>query len=521
MEALWIALAFVLGLLFRQVGLPPLVGYLVAGFVLKMLGEESGEFLEAVAHAGVLLLLFGVGLKLRLKSIVQPEVWGTGLCHLVISGGVLGIGLHVLGDLPWPTALALGTTLGFSSTVVAAKVLEQKRELRSFHGRVAIGILIVQDLVAVAMLSFSGDHSISPWAFGLLGLPLLQPLVRRLLHVSGHDELLVLFGLVLALVIGGSGFEHLGLSSELGALVLGALLAGHPKAAELSDALWGLKEALLVGFFLQIGLAGLPSLEAVGVAIGLALLLPLKMALFFFVLIRFKLRARSSFLTGLALMSYSEFALIVAGFSVSNGTLSPDWLVLLAITIALSFAIAAPFNRVAHQLYERFESRLLEHELPERHPDEQPISLGNSHVLILGMGEIGTAAYDFFCQRQERVAGLDSDPGKVETHLQAGRRVLYGDAEDPGFWHTLKLGGIKAVILTAPETEVAVITATQLRRRGYRGLIGAIGTFSDEAQAVLDAGADKVFMAQEEAGVGLAGHVWEALDEKRKRTTST
>ncbi|MCB1778469.1 MAG: cation:proton antiporter, partial [Candidatus Competibacteraceae bacterium] len=178
--------------------------------------------------------------------------------------------------------------------------------------------LIIQDLAALVLMTVAGVGAPSLWALLVLGLPLLQPLVMKLLDWSGHDELLVLYGLALVLLVGGLGFEHLGLSSELGALLLGVLLASHSRAMELSKALWSLKEVLLVGFFLQIGLEGWPSLATLGGALLLALLLPLKAALFFFILTAFRLRARTAFLTALALASYSEFALIVVKFMVGN-----------------------------------------------------------------------------------------------------------------------------------------------------------------------------------------------------------
>ncbi|MDG4584217.1 MAG: cation:proton antiporter, partial [Candidatus Competibacter sp.] len=195
MDAFWLALAFFLGLLFRYLGLPSLVGYLAAGFVLNALGQEGSELLERIAHAGVLLLLFSVGLKLRIKSLTRPEVWGGGVLHLAVSGVLLGLGLLATLMLPLGQALLLATTLGFSSTVLAAKSLEEKAELRAFHGRVAIGILIIQDLAALLLMTVAGVGAPSPWALLVLGLPLLQPLVMKLLDWSGHDELLVLYGL--------------------------------------------------------------------------------------------------------------------------------------------------------------------------------------------------------------------------------------------------------------------------------------------------------------------------------------
>ena len=510
-EALWITLAFALGLSFRQLGLPPLVGYLAAGFALNAIGSvleqhlDGGETLKHLAHIGVLLLLFTVGLKLRLKNVFQPEVLGGSLIHLAVVSTLFTAVFIAVSGLGWQQALLLATALGFSSTVIAAKVLESKRELRAFHGRVAIGILVMQDLAALAILSIAGGHVPSLWALWVLALPLLIPVLHRLFNIIGHDELLVLMGLLLALVVGGLGFEKVGLSAELGALLLGALLANHARAQELAKALWGIKEIFLIGFFLQIGMSGLPTWDALLIAALFILLLPIKTVLFFFILLRFKLRARSAFLTSLSLSSYSEFGLIVAA------VLLPDWTVTLALTVALSFVIAAPLNRVAHQLYEALEQRLLPFELADRHPDEQPVSLGMAQILIMGMGQLGTAAYDFLRGRDERIAGLDADPGKVARHLNEGRRVLYADAEDPGFWQGLKMDHVKAVILSVNDTEAKVNATRQLRNRGYQGLILTSSLYRDEAEAITAAGADQAFLAYSEAGVGLAEHAWQAL----------
>ena len=233
MLAVWIGCAFALGSLVRLVGLPPLVGFLAAGFILSAFGIESSSALEEISHLGVLLLLFTVGLKLRLRNLLQPEVWGTAIIHLVVSIVLFGVAINAVADLPPAAVVTLAAALGFSSTVLAAKVLEGKRELRAFHGRVAIGILIVQDLFAVALLAVNGDHSLSPWAFLLLGLPLIRPIVGWLLDASGHQELLVLYGALLAVAVGGYGFELVGLSPELGALVLGTMLSDHVRANEL------------------------------------------------------------------------------------------------------------------------------------------------------------------------------------------------------------------------------------------------------------------------------------------------
>ncbi len=256
MELAWVGAAYGLGLLASRFGLPPLVGYLGAGFALWGFGYQDSRLLGEIADVGVLLLLFTVDLRLRFASLVRREVLGVGGIHLMLFALLLGLITLLLG-MSTDAALFVGVGLAFSSTVLAVKLLDDRRELSTFHGRVAVGILVLQDLVAVGLLAYAGVKNPTPWALLLLALPLLRPVVGWILEKSGHDELLLLYGLGLALG-GASLAQSLGVSPELGALLMGAALAGHPQTSELSRTLWGLKEAFLVAFFLDIGLMAYP-----------------------------------------------------------------------------------------------------------------------------------------------------------------------------------------------------------------------------------------------------------------------
>ena len=506
-EASWIAFAFVLGLAARSVGLPPLIGYLGAGFTLAGFGEHFGvgpldsEILAHLAHLGVLLLLFTVGLKLKPSNLLRREVIGGGLLHFAVSSLLVLPVIQFALDLSWRESLLLAIALSFSSTVLAAKVLEGKRELRAFHGRVAIGVLIIQDLIALVVMSIASGKVPSAWALLVFGLPLLRPLLFRLLDHSGHEELMVLLGLTLALVVGGLGFEYVGLSSELGALAFGAMLAKHKRAIELSNSLWAIKEIFLVGFFLQIGIGGLPDAHAMLFAGAIALLLPLKGALFFFLFLLFRLRARSAFLSAASLTNYSEFGLIVAS------VVLPQWLTPLAITVALSFVFSAQLNRISHPLYDRLAKRLIPLERNTRHPDEQPVSLGDAQILIMGMGRTGRAAYDHLSKQGWRLVSLDSDPVTVEKSSEKGRQVLFADAEDQMFWESLEMNKVEAVILAMNDAEAKVISTRKLRGKGFEGLIVSHAMYEDIAQQIEEAGADRTYLTMSEAGAGLAENV--------------
>jgi predicted Kef-type K+ transport protein len=143
-------------------------------------------------------LLFTVGLHIKLKNIIQSEVLGAGLVHLAASTALF-VPICMYFGFNLEAAIIIIITLGFSSTVLTAKNLESRGELGAYYGRVAIGILIVQDLVAIGIIAYAGGGLPSPWALVLLGLPLLRPIISKLLEVLQRDELVLLMALALAM----------------------------------------------------------------------------------------------------------------------------------------------------------------------------------------------------------------------------------------------------------------------------------------------------------------------------------
>lgn len=504
LEAIWIAVAFVLGIVASGFRLPPLVGYLGGGLALYGFGATGTELMHEIGHIGVLLLLFTVGLHLRLKNILRLEIFGAGVVQLVISA-VLFSAIGVALRLDPVAAVIIGVVLGFSSTVLAAKTLEGKSELEAYHGRTAIGILILQDIVAIVILAFSGLEAPSLWApLLLLLLPLARPLLLRVLVASEHDELLLLYGLLLAL--GGGGlFALLGISSELGALTAGALLGGHPKADELGEKLWGLKEAFLVAFFLEIGLAGMPPVEGVLLALAILLFLPFRAAIYFLLMtLLFKHRARTGFMLAASLTSYSEFALIAGVPAAAAGLIPQSAILVLALVVVLSFVIGAPVSNHANALYAYLEPALKRFEREGKHPDQTPSVTGSARSLVFGMGRTGTAAYDTLLEQDKRPLGFDSDPAKIQQHLREGRRVAYGEAEDPDVWRNQNLAQMETAVLALPDFEARLRAVKALRECGFDGVISTISMFPEEEEPLREAGADLISHPLTEAGFGLA-----------------
>lgn len=525
MDPFSILVAFILGFTATRVGLPPLVGYLIAGFVLNAIGVEGGETINKIADLGIILLLFSIGLKLKIKSLLRPEVWAGASLHMFITVIIFGCGSYLLSlagfsvfrGLSIQLALLVAFALSFSSTVFAVKVLEERGEMASLHGRVAIGILIIQDIFAVLFLTFSTGKIPSPWALAVpVVLFAIRPIIFAVLNRCGHRELLLLCAFLLSLGLGAGGFEWVGLKPDLGALVLGVLVSNHPKSKELADVLLSFKDLFLVGFFLTIGLAGAPTLEALGIAGLLTVACVVKVVLFLLILTRFKLRARTSLLASLSLANYSEFGLVVGFVGVRSGWVGNEWLTIIAIALSITFILASPLNAFAHTIYARYDRRLKPFETKERLPDDQPIDPGDAEVMVFGMGRVGTGAYDYMRDRfGEKVLGIDFDEAVVSMHKEAGRNVIRDDATDPDFWEKSKEAGAKAgirIVLLAMTSHAANIYAAKvLAESGYRGIIAATARFEDQIEELKSVGVNAAFNLFSEAGSGFAEHLCSTL----------
>ncbi|MFT4635869.1 MAG: glutathione-regulated potassium-efflux system ancillary protein KefC [Arenicella sp.] len=513
-----LALAFILGLLFKSVSLPPLVGFLSAGFILNVAGIADQELVQKLADLGITLLLFTVGLKVNLKTLVRPQVWAVTGIHTslitvvfaLILASLAMFGLPVISSLDVRSILLIAFALSFSSTVFVVKALEEKGEMKSLHGRLTIGILIMQDIAAVIFLAMSANKLPSVWALSLFLLIPLRYGLHKILSYLGHGELMILYGFVLAMG-GAEIFELVGMKGDLGALVLGILIAPHVRADEMSKAMLGFKDLFLLGFFLSIGLSGELTWEVALIGAIITPFVFLKSVGFFVLLTAFKLRARTSLLTTINLTNHSEFGLIITAIGVSIGWIGSEWLVIVAIAVSFSFAIAAVLNAKADSLYYRFRPSLDTLQRSERLADDRLLDIGDAAVVIVGMGRVGSSAYDQMHHLYgDKVIGVDIDPAIAKSHQAAGRNVLQGDPTDPDFWervqydHTLEL-----VLLTLPKLNTTLEVVEQLSNASFEGEVAATSRFPDDIESLKQHGVDMTFNIYTEAGVGFATHVSE------------
>lgn len=523
MDIIFLLVAFGFGLIAKFAHLPPLIGFLAAGFVLNALGYENNDSLQMIADLGITIMLFTIGLKLHIKDLTTKSVWLGSLAHM---GLWIALGTFLLAatgavfafeffSISMSTAALVAFAFSFSSTVCVVKILEESGEIKSRHGKLAIGILVMQDIVAVVFLVFATGVVPSIYALCLLLLIPAQPFLHRLLMKSGHGEMLPLTGFIFAF-----GAYHLfslfAVKGDLGALIAGVLLASHPKANELSKALLGFKDLFLIGFFLTIGLTAMPTLSMVAIAVALCVLLLGKFGLFFWLFTKLQLRARTAFLSALLLANYSEFGLIVGAVAVSANLLDAQWLVILALATALSFIFTSVLYRQAHSTFTQHKDKLKVYENPTPLPQDVYPNLACGRILVIGMGRVGKGAfYALHQQMGEQVWGMDADPQKVKDLAAIGKNVIIGDGEDIDLWENLDVSQLQLVLIALPSVEDTINITCQLKQSGYTGKLAAIARYEDEVAPLVDQGVDRVFNFFTEAGLGFAEESiqWAGLQE--------
>ncbi len=527
-DAIWISVAFVLGMLAKKVNLPPLIGFLAGGFLINFAGvTEGGIALDVVADLGVMLLLFTIGLKLNLRSLLSKEIWVTTGLHMIISVLALGsfvfligwIGVYYTTSLSFESSMLIGFALSFSSTVFAVKVLEDKGEMTSFHGRVSIGVLVLQDIIAVIFLSLSKGNYPTLW---VLGLPIYLFIIRwvfiKLLNSVDHGELLTLFGFFGAFVAGAIVFELIGLKPDLGALIMGALIGNHSRSKELSKQMMGFKDFFLIAFFLNIGMTDLPTMTTMIVALILMIAIPFKGLLFMLILTRLNLRARTAWHSALSLSNYSEFGLITGAIGFQLGYIDSQWMIIIALALSFSFLLVSPLNSASHVLFDKYKNILMKLNTNTVHPDDEPVNLGDAKVVICGMGHIGRAAYhQLSSDFGDKIIGIDYDIDVVKKLCDANKNVVWGDSTDSVFWQNVEMKGVDYVLITMDNHASNLNTATAIKHCELDSFsIGAPGHFLDEIVELKEAGVSFVYNYYSRAGAEYASSFLTFVENRKE-----
>lgn len=502
---------------------PLVTGFIAVGILLGPSGLnwiQSADEVHLLGEMGLAVLLFVVGLKLDLRLIRSFGVaaLSAGLGQVVFTAGAGFLLAWGLGMAPL-TALYVSLGLTFSSTIIIVKLLSDKRETDSLHGRLTLGILIVQDLVVVltmvALSVWAGDPRVHPAAqvllavgkgAGMVAVVLFASflvLPRLLLWVGRSTELLVLFAVAWALALAHLG-ATVGLTKEVGAFAAGVSLASTAYRESLASRLVSLRDFLLLFFFLELGsrldLGALSSMALLAVPLSLFVLVgnPL---IVMAVLGAIGYRRRTGLMTGLAIAQISEFSLVLMAMGARLGHVSGDAVGVVTLVGLITFGISPYLILYAQNLYERLAPHLglFERKVPYREDAASAIDARAADVILFGLGRYGSAIAEGLWARGRHVLGVDFDPAAVQAWNARGWPAVYGDAEDPEFALHLPLAGARWVVSSVREPHVNRAIVHAVRHAGYSGNLALSAHTRADAAAANGHAADLLLVPFEDA----------------------
>lgn len=512
--ALILALATAAGLLANKLRQPLIVAFILVGVAVGPVGAgwvSADTTMELLARLGLAILLFLVGLRLDLHMIrsTGPVAVVTGLGQVACTA-VLGYLIALALNLSGISALYVAAALTFSSTIIIVKLLSDKRELDQLHGRITLGILIVQDIVVVLVMialtaygqGSSGGMGAGIAVVALKGLGLLAgiwALTRWVMpwlmpHVARSQELLVLFGVAYAVSVAAFS-EWLGFSSEVGAFLAGVSLASTQFRDALGARLVSLRDFLLLFFFLNLG-AGLDFSEAAGQLVAALILsvfvLIAKPMIVIAIMTVMRYPVRVGFAVGLPLAQISEFSLILASLGVTLGHISGATLSLITVVGLVTIAASTYLTTYSDPIFERCRRWLAVLERTHPRESETAENTDDFDVVLFGLGRFGSHLAERLSGAGHRVLGVDFDVHGVRTHRRKGVAMAFGSAEDLDLLQALPLERAKYVVSAIPVLQTNLALLHGLRQHGFDGIIALTAHTRHDAEQLRAAGVDVV-----------------------------
>lgn len=520
-----------LALLARQ---PLILAFLAAGIVAGPSALDivrDGETVHFLGELGITMLLFLVGLRLDPRELrsLGPVALVIGLAQFALTAG-LGLGLGLLLGLGLVPSLFIAAALTFSSTIIIVKLLSDRRELDTLHGRVAVGVLIVQDMLVILAfmgLSFAGQGEAFSWTE--LGLLILRAAVLvgvawltvRLARMGLIDrlarsrEFLGLAAVAWAVALAAAA-EYVGLSKELGAFVAGVTLATTAYRDAIGSRLISLRDFLLLFFLVDLG--AVLDLSVLGAQLVPALVLSLfvlvgKPVIQFAIMQAIGYRRRTAFLTGLTMAQISEFSLVLVAIGLGLGILGPDEVGLVTLIALITIAGSTYMILDGPRLADRLDPVLkhFERVTPWREMDELPEGPGYD-VVLFGLGRYGQELYRSLTARELRVLAIDQDPAMVRAARRNDMDARYGDAQDPDFPAHLPLANVTWVVSTVPEANVNRTLTDALRDHDYGGRIALTAHTTDVAELLQEVSPDKILLPFRDASSAAVDQMLDQTD---------
>ncbi len=540
--AIGLSLALVLGILAQKLKLSPLVGYLVAGILAArpwwgMPVEEN--VVDEFSHIGVVLLLFGVGLQFHIKDLLAVQrvaVPGSIVCMVVRAATGAVFYYWLAPNASWTAAALFGACMCVSSTVVLTRVLADNKVLQTPAGHTALGWLVVEDIFTIILLVllpvfFAGQALLPALGWMTVKLTLLILCVaflgryiieKTLTYVSRStsDELFTLAVLVIALGIAVLSSHVFNASLEFGAFLSGMVVGQSKFSSRAAGDALPMRDAFAVLFFVSVGMgfdaAGL--LEYWPLALSAILLTLIAKPVAAYIVIRLLRRpARMALVVSTSLSQVGEFSFILASLIAGQYGLLPDFAInVITGTAIITITLNAALYRFVPLLVKVFEDRGIgmtegETQIPEPAEDRH-------RVIVVGYGPCGQILCHIFADYDIEVVVLEMNVDTVGRLMKEGVLALHGDARQRTI---LKLAGVekaKAIIITtaaAPAGEIA----TAARGLNPSISIMAYTTYTRNAQALRQSGAESVFSGEEEVALSMTGTLLRGLGATEEQIT--
>ncbi|MEM4326178.1 MAG: cation:proton antiporter, partial [Candidatus Pacearchaeota archaeon] len=510
--SLIILIVFFISLIVRIFKQPLIIGYIISGIILGplVLGFLPGvEVISVFSEFGVAFLLFVIGLYLSPKVIKEVGRISliTGLGQILFTAFFAYIISIILG-FDKITSLYIAVALTFSSTIIILKLLSDKGDIDNLYGKISIGFLLVQDLVAIMVLIFISSFTsfenfiISMTSTFIKGgiLTLLLILISTTLlpkiwvFFAKSQELLFVFSIAWGLGI-ASAFYYIGLSIEVGALLAGILLSFSPYPLEISSKLKPLRDFFIISFFLLLGsqitvenlrsIIGPSTIFSLLILIGNPLIIMSLMGLEGFT-------KKTSFLAGLTVAQVGEFSLITIALGVKVGHISHEILSMMTLTSLITIGICTYFVLYSNKLYTKLSKYLTIFE--KRGSIYKKIKIENEpEVILFGYNRIGFGILKSLKKMRKNYLVIDFNPDIISDLNKFGIPAIYGDAEDDALIKSLPLEKIKIVISTIPDFETNKFIVENVKSRNKEAIVilrahtirDAISLYESKADYVL------------------------------------
>ncbi|HEY0837882.1 MAG TPA: monovalent cation:proton antiporter-2 (CPA2) family protein [Azospirillum sp.] len=522
-DALFLLLAAVILVpLLQRLRIPPVLGYLAAGVILGPYTPGPVVDLEdtrTLAEFGVVFLLFAIGLELpvtRLRAM-RRYIFGLGFLQVLVTSVILG-GAAWAAGLDTAAAVVVGGTLAFSSTATVLTMLAERSETVTRLGRIAVAVLIFQDLAVVPILALlpllAGDSASIPAALALAGVKAVAAIAvifllgrfvvgpaYRYVAAARNPELFTAANLLLVLAVGW-GTAEAGMSMALGAFLAGLLLADTAYRHQVEADIEPFRGLLLGLFFMTVGMS--IDLPLVGAKAGsiLALtfgLLAVKGLVLFGLTLAFGMALPAALRVALLLGQGGEFAFVVFGKAMVLGVVDvEDGQTLLAV-VALSMALTPPLAALGRHVAKRVERQWGLERFPVETSDLK------RHVVIAGYGRVGRAVARVLSAHDIPWVALDLDPQRVSRARDRGMPVYYGDASQEGVLRAAGIGRAHAAAITLNRPRMAEKAVECIRRTAPDLPIIARAHDLSQRRVLEKGGASAVVPETMEASLQIAG----------------